>query len=357
MKTPYTYRNCGTRFVATPVIFATVIFLGIRVADDIPKHSNYLNHDIASIAIELTTVLTMSALLYFILNLWSNKSRQQNRHIALEYAVVTILSLIVCLIAMYIIRLIAGVHLPMEEIPIPAVITILTTSCFYTLMRNRLTEQENEKQRLQLQLLENDHLQTELKLLRAQYHPHFLFNALNTIYFQIDESNPAPRHTIETLAELLRYQLNNDKGKVSLQTEIRHLQQFISLCKLRASKQLQLTMNFEEPQTDIQIYSMLLLPLVENAFKYVGGDYKISISLRVMKTSPYSRPNNLCFTVCNDTPKDIDTNLTANNKKHGMGLENLRRRLQLLYPNLHELILKHDNYVFCAILTIKFPEQ
>ena len=355
MKANSAYRNWGTRFVVIPVLYALVLFLGIRVANDLPRRENYLDHGVTFVVVELATVLVMSVILYSFLDVWLKKSRQHRRQIVAEYVVVAMVSVMACFTTMYFVRLVIGIPLSMEEVPLPAVIAMLTTGCFYTLMRNRLTEQENEAQRLQLETLRNDRLQTELKFLRAQYHPHFLFNALNTIYFQIDEDNPAPRHTIETLAELLRYQLYNESGKVSLATETHHLQQFITLCKLRASKRLQLILDFGKLQTDIQIYPMLLLPLVENAFKYVSGDYKIYIGLQVTEATPHSHCHTLSFTVCNDTPKDMDTRLKASGRKHGLGLGNLKRRLQLLYPNLHELTLTQENGAFWALLTIKFP--
>ena len=98
-----------------------------------------------------------------------------------------------------------GVSLDLYDVPVPAIVSMLLGGFFYIFLRNQMIQKENEAQRLQLEKIKNDQLQTELKFLKAQYHPHFLFNVLNTVYFQIDENNEAPRHTLEQLSDLLRY--------------------------------------------------------------------------------------------------------------------------------------------------------
>lgn len=139
-----------------------------------------------------------------------------------------------------------GVSLDLYDVPVPAIVSMLLGGFFYIFLRNQMIQKENEAQRLQLEKIKNDQLQTELKFLKAQYHPHFLFNVLNTVYFQIDENNEAPRHTLEQLSDLLRYQLYNDGEKVQVRVEVEYLKQYISLCKLRATKRLQLQVHFDE---------------------------------------------------------------------------------------------------------------
>ena len=136
------------------------------------------------------------------------------------------------------------------------------------------------EQRIQLEKIKNDQLQTELKFLKSQYHPHFLFNALNTVYFQIDESNKAPRRTLEMISELLRYQLYGGNQKVSILQEIDYLKTCIALRKLRMSERLRLRVEFPPELNELNIYPLLFLPLVENAFKYVGGDYQLDIIMK-----------------------------------------------------------------------------
>ena len=107
-----------------------------------------------------------------------------------------------------------------------------------------------------------------------------MFNALNTVYFQIDESNKAPRRTLEMISELLRYQLYGGNQKVSILQEIDYLKTYIALRKLRMSERLRLRVEFPPELNELNIYPLLFLPLVENAFKYVGGDYQLDIIMK-----------------------------------------------------------------------------
>lgn len=132
-------------------------------------------------------------------------------------------SLLVILFA----RWMQGRTLDPYDLPVPMVISTLLTEFSYAFLRYWMLLRQNERQQLQLEKVKNDQLVTELKYLKAQYHPHFLFNVLNTVYFQIDEQNEQPRQTLEKLAALLRYQLYNDGGKVKLSTEIEHLKLYI----------------------------------------------------------------------------------------------------------------------------------
>jgi LytS/YehU family sensor histidine kinase len=181
-----------------------------------------------------------------------------------------------------------------------------------------------------------------LKFLKAQYHPHFLFNALNTIYFQMDEDVTAAKESIEKFSELLRYQLYDQQQTVPVSQEIRYLTNFIQLQQTRSSEKLKLEVVFDERLNGQQVYPLLFLPLVENAFKYVGGDYHIRIEAKV--EGPVIR-----FEVGNGVPERI-----LLKKEGGIGLENLRRRLELLYPGRHELIAEKKENNFDAVLRLKY---
>jgi LytS/YehU family sensor histidine kinase len=183
---------------------------------------------------------------------------------------------------------------------------------------------------------------TELKFLKAQYHPHFLFNALNTIYFQMDENTGAAKESIEKFSELLRYQLYDQQQTVAVSQEIRYLVNFIQLQQTRSSEKLQLEVFFDERLNGQQVYPLLFLPLVENAFKYVGGDYHIRIDGRV--EGPEIR-----FEVGNSVPKEVPIR-----KEGGIGLENLRRRLELLYPGRHSLVAEKKDGNFDATLIVQY---
>lgn len=238
--------------------------------------------------------------------------------------------------------LLMGVSLDLYDVPVPAIVSMLLGGFFYIFLRNQMIQKENEAQRLQLEKIKNDQLQTELKFLKAQYHPHFLFNVLNTVYFQIDENNEAPRHTLEQLSDLLRYQLYNDGEKVQVRVEVEYLKQYISLCKLRATKRLQLQVHFDEMEAQVEIYPLLFVPLVENAFKYVGGNYFIAMDMCL-------KEGKLCFSIENSIPEP----LVHQKGKHGIGIENLRRRLELLYPERHTLDINRGDTLFRVKLVIE----
>ena len=196
--------------------------------------------------------------------------------------------------------------------------------------------------KVQLEKITNDKLQTELKFLKAQYHPHFLFNALNTIYFQMDENVEEAKKSVEKFSELLRYQLYDQQQTVPIHQEIHYLQNFIQLQLIRSSERLQMQVHFDEKLNGQQIYPLLLLPLVENAFKYVGGDYWLRIEAAL-------EDEQLRLTVRNAVPTNIPVPVT---KAGGIGLENLQRRLQLLYPDRHDFRVEKQEGQFMAELRI-----
>lgn len=222
------------------------------------------------------------------------------------------------------------------------IIPLLYTILYYAIVRSRTYLKAYVAHQVLVEKLTNDHLETELKFLRAQYHPHFLFNALNTIYFQVDDDVPGAKQSIELLSELLRYQLYDRQHQVSIKQELDYLQNYILLQKVRASKKMVLHVDFDAKLAEQQIYPLLFLPLVENAFKYIGGKYAISIKAE-------TNADKLLFIVENDLPERYQ----SNKENSGIGLENLKRRLELLYPGRHKLTLDKQADRFTAILEIK----
>jgi two-component system LytT family sensor kinase len=231
-----------------------------------------------------------------------------------------------------------------EDVADINLIPLLYVLIYYGIVRSNYFLQAYVKNKILLEKITNDKLLTELKFLRAQYHPHFLFNALNTIYFQMDEDVPAAKKSIEKFSELLRYQLYDQQQKVPVQQEITYLQNYIDIQKTRASAKLDLCVHFPETLNGQEIYPLLFLPLVENAFKYVGGDYH----LRIEATA---NGNQIGFEVENS----VDGYLPAG-KAAGIGLENLSRRLQLLYPQQHQFSVEKKEKSFTARILLA-PEK
>ncbi|MHA4811356.1 sensor histidine kinase [Flavitalea flava] len=217
-------------------------------------------------------------------------------------------------------------------------IPLLYALIYYGLVRSATFLKAYVAEKIQLEKITNDKLQTELKFLKAQYHPHFLFNALNTIYFQMDEDVAEAKKSVEKFSELLRYQLYDQQQTVPVSQEVRYLQNFIQLQEIRSSEKLQLSVHFDDKLNGQQVYPLLLLPLVENAFKYVGGDYWINI--QAILEGP-----DLRFSVTNAIPREVHST-----RPGGIGLENLQRRLQLLYPEKHTFCIKKTEDKFEAEL-------
>jgi two-component system, LytTR family, sensor kinase len=220
-------------------------------------------------------------------------------------------------------------------------IPLLYAIIYYGIVRSSGFLQAYVASRLQLEKITNDTLQTELKFLKAQYHPHFLFNALNTIYFQMDENIAEAKASVEKFSELLRYQLYDQQQTVPISQEIHYLENFIQLQKWRSSEKLGLSVRFDGRLNGQQVYPLLFLPMVENAFKYVGGDYWIRIEAA-------AEGSDLQFTVRNALPKEA-----IQSRPGGIGLENLRRRLILLYPGKHEFTTEKKNGQFNARLYLQ----
>jgi two-component system, LytTR family, sensor kinase len=225
------------------------------------------------------------------------------------------------------------------------VIPTLYAIVYYGIARSSTYLRAYVDNKVQLEKVTNEHLETELKFLKAQYHPHFLFNALNTIYFQMDEDLPGAKRSIEKFSELLRYQLYDQQQQVPVMQEIEYLQSIIELQKIRSTDKLQLSVDFDRQLNGQLVYPLLFLPLVENAFKFIGGDYQMNIEAKVTE-------NNIEFRVENSVPLLNKTETKAG----GIGLENLKRRLCLLYPGKHSFTTEtHDNN-FIAELKVAFHE-
>jgi len=214
---------------------------------------------------------------------------------------------------------------------------------YYSVSRSNTYLKAYINSKIQLEKITNDHLQTELKFLKSQYHPHFLFNALNTVYFQMDEDVDGAKRSIEKFSELLRYQLYDQQQQVPVSSEIEYLKSFIDLQKVRSSDKLKLDIVFDKKLNGQMVYPLLFLPLVENAFKFIGGDYKMKISAEV-------EDKEIVFKVENSVP-DLEEKLK---KTGGIGLENLKRRLDLLYPRKHSFSAGKYGDCFVAELKLNY---
>ncbi|WP_026898973.1 sensor histidine kinase [Daejeonella oryzae] len=195
------------------------------------------------------------------------------------------------------------------------------------------------------------HSNANLDFLRSQINPHFLFNALNTLYgTALHENADRTGEGIQKLGEMMRFMLQeNIQEKISLAREVEYLNNYIGLQKLRTdiSSNIQIESIIEEQVSNLQISPMMLIPFVENAFKH-------GISLREpshIRITLQTKGDTLFFDVQNSIHLKPDNDPEKN--KSGIGLNNIKQRLQLLYPKKHELMIRETGSEFFVHLTLQ----
>lgn len=208
-------------------------------------------------------------------------------------------------------------------------------------------ELEKTKLNTELKLKE-----AELKILKAQIHPHFLFNTLNNLYgLTLEKSEEAPGLVLR-LSEILDYILYRCEEKtVLLSEEIDNLKNYIEIEKIRYSNKLLLETSFPENVSEFRIAPLILLPFVENAFKHgvskFPGLAKVKIKMAMVD-------KNLIFGIVNS--KNPATKNDANDTK-GIGLNNVKKRLNFIYPEKYLLRINEDEHSFSVNLTIELEES
>ena len=219
-------------------------------------------------------------------------------------------------------------------------IFILACSIAYKTIRDKIVSDKLSKEK------ENENLKTELSLLRSQVSPHFMFNVLNNMVALARKQSDLLEPSLIKLSSLMRYMLyETDEEKVSLEKETDYLQSYIDLQQQRFSKKVVINVAMNPADKLYDIEPMLLIPFVENAFKHGTGmieQPQIDIVLKAEK-------NIVNFTVSN---KYDPASVEIKDKASGIGLVNVQRRLNLLYPNHHTLHISKKEGMFVVELQI-----
>jgi two-component system, LytTR family, sensor kinase len=202
-------------------------------------------------------------------------------------------------------------------------------------------------QRRRLREMEMEKLHTELEYLKSQINPHFLFNSLNTIFFQIDKNNATARDTLTKFSDMLRFQLYECNGhEIPLEREIQYLKNYVDLQRLRKDEKYIIEFATHGDLRDKTVAPLLLMPLIENAFKHVShfpeGGNKISVQIRVLADGTEMNVLNT-----------KETRVTEKIEAGGIGLRNLKRRLELQYATRYELEIKETKREFEVRLKLK----
>jgi two-component system LytT family sensor kinase len=211
-----------------------------------------------------------------------------------------------------------------EAYPLVAVTTL------FKLMRNSY---QSEKR---LREIEKEKFSAELGLLKAQINPHFFFNTLNSLYALNLKGSEQASKVVLRLSELMHYMLyETSANKVPLKNDIKHLENYISIEQMRFADRLDLSFQYSGDIDGKMIAPLLLLPFVENAFKHGIEDNAgwITIDLKVSGNKLFLKVENSC-----SPPLKV--------KSKGLGLSNVKRRLELTYPDQYELRINQNNETF-----------
>jgi two-component system LytT family sensor kinase len=186
-------------------------------------------------------------------------------------------------------------------------------------------------------------LQTELKYLRSQINPHFLFNGLNTIYGNIDINNLEARDIMVQFSDLLRYNLYEaDVDFIEIEKEIKYLQNYVALQRARSNDNMQIDLTVSCENYSVKVAPLIFMAFVENAFKYATRDDISENTIRVKLTQSGNQINFEC-----ENSFDESESLPG-----GIGLNNVIRRLDLLYKDRYTLQIKKDNNIYRVYLTL-----
>ncbi|HVE60983.1 MAG TPA: histidine kinase [Chitinophagaceae bacterium] len=202
--------------------------------------------------------------------------------------------------------------------------------------------------------LQKENTQAQLQLLTAQVHPHFLFNTLNNVYSKTQKESPEGSQMIMGLSDLLRYILyEGRKSLVPLDKELQMILEYINLEKIRYGNKLDLHYLVTDKTKDIYIAPLLLLPFVENCFKHGTSNMLqnpwINLTIELKDTTLVMKLMN----GKSNTNENVE-------RKPGIGIDNVRKRLDFLYKDKHELQIREEEEVFIVELQIelvKFVEQ
>ena len=192
--------------------------------------------------------------------------------------------------------------------------------------------------------LKNEKAKTELKHLQNQVNPHFFFNVLNNLYGTVGKDPQQAQEIILKLSDMMRYSIyNGQKERATLKEEIEHLKNYIALNKMRYHKTIDIDFDINISDTNVKIVPLLYLMLLENAFKHGAEKLRKDAFIKIRIENDQ---NAIKFTVINN----YDTASTSIQK--GIGLKNLKRRLELAYPEKHDLTLMDKNGTYEAYLNL-----
>jgi two-component system LytT family sensor kinase len=234
-----------------------------------------------------------------------------------------------------------ALHDARSHVLFPSVLVFIV-SVFYSIAVDRVRAEKLQKENEAMQL------GMELKFLRSQISPHFLFNILTNFVSLARKKSDHLEASLLMLSGLMRYMLYDAGKKISLQQEGEYLESYIALQKLRFGRDVAIAFNIalSDEEKNYRVEPMLLIPFVENAFKH-GTGYVDQPAIDIALTAS---DGVLIFKVKNKFGRETDA---SRDESSGIGLSNVRSRLTLLYPGRHDLTVHADRNLFSINLTLK----
>lgn len=218
------------------------------------------------------------------------------------------------------------------------------------LMKKWYIDQQSTQQLHEItQVLAREKLEAELKLLKSQIHPHFLFNTLNNLYALTLSGSPKSPEIVFKLSELMSYMLyDSNLAQVPLRKEIQYIENYITLEKIRYGDRLDASLNIYTAFDGIQIAPLILLPFVENSFKHGVSRQLDGVWMRV---DVLTNDNTLIFKIENS--KVSQPAAPTSRVPGGIGLQNVRKRLDIIYGTRYSLQLFDEEETFLVVLKIE----
>ncbi|WP_299438414.1 histidine kinase [uncultured Aquimarina sp.] len=234
----------------------------------------------------------------------------------------------------------------LKSSPLSSTLASMTLAMSIKLAKNWIKSQQRQL------LLEKEKTETELKFLKSQFNPHFLFNTINSIFVLIHKNPDMASESLANFSDLMRYQLYEcNEAKIPLDKEVNYLKNFIELGKLRLDNTVSVTVNIEDTiYGNVSIAPFILMPFVENAFKHCSqGDYQrnwIIIHLHFFE-------KNILLEVENTIITDNQQNSNIILENSGIGLKNVKRRLDLIYQDRYEMSTKKTKETYKVKLDLQ----
>ncbi|MFV0470377.1 MAG: sensor histidine kinase [Dysgonomonas sp.] len=204
---------------------------------------------------------------------------------------------------------------------------------------------------INIEQIKNTQLEADLRNLRNQLNPHFLFNTLNNIYSLIAIDQAKAQESVHRLSGLLRYVLyENNQNFVPISKELEFTKNYIDLMKLRVGSNVRLNVDIENNGSQDQIASLMFMTLIENAFKHgINANEDSFIDIRILIETEKG-------VICTVENSLNDNNSNIEKKNSGIGLTNLTKRLELLYPNNYQFETERRQNSFFVMLRINFQK-